>query len=66
MIDYARLWAQLEKQGISQYRLGRLGISHSTLTSLKHNKAVSTDTIDKLCSILHCNVEDIMEYKESK
>ena len=47
---------------VSQYFLKANGISNSTLTRLKRDEAVSTETINKLCTILECNVEDIMEF----
>ena len=58
-----RLWNTMAKQGISQYRLGTLGIGHATLSRLKNNQPVNTETIDKLCAILDCKIEDIAEYK---
>ena len=64
MIVYDRFWTLIKKAGISQYRLRAEGISNSTLTRLKRNETVSTETIDKLCHILQCNVEDIMEFNE--
>ena len=62
MITYKRLWEKLNKTGVSQYRLRMEGLSNSTITRLKHDETVSTETINKLCKILACNVEDIMEY----
>lgn len=41
-------------------------MSHSTLHRLKHNKAVSTNTINDICCILNCNVQDIMRYVRSE
>jgi len=64
MIVYDKLWALLKEKNISQYRLNNAGISHSTLTRLKRNQVVNTETIDKLCTMLSCRVEDIMEYVE--
>ena len=64
MITYKRLWERLNKTGVSQYRLRMEGLSNSTITRLKHDETVSTETINKLCKILACNVEDIMEYVE--
>lgn len=64
MISYKRLWDKLNKESISQYHLKAEGISNSTLTRLKKNEYVSTETIDKLCRILQCSVEEIMEYQE--
>lgn len=64
MISYRRLWERIKLENVSQYRLQKEGISNSTLTRLKRNENVSTDTINKLCHILHCNVEEIMEFIE--
>ena len=50
---------------ISQYYLKANGISNSTLTRLKRDEAVSTETINKLCTILECKVEDIMEFLDT-
>ena len=62
MIRYDRLWECMKKTGTTQYRLVKSGISNSTITRLKRNETVNTDTIGKLCGILNCKVEDIMEY----
>lgn len=62
MITYKKLWELMAAKRISQYFLKVNGISNSTLTRLKRDEAVSTETINKLCSLLECNVEDIMEY----
>ena len=64
MIIYDKFWELLSEKKVSQYRLVNSGISHSTLTRLKRNQSVNTETIDKLCAILHCKVEEIMEYVE--
>ncbi len=62
MIVYEKLWKTMSQKGVTQYRLVNSGISHSTLARLKNNQPVNTDTINKLCSILDCNIEDILEY----
>ena len=66
MITYEKLWKMMQEKSISQYRLHAEGISNSTLTRLRRNESVNTETIDKLCRILECDVGDIMEYRESK
>ena len=62
MIVYNRLWDTMALKGVTQYKLITNGISHSTLSRLKKNQTVNTDTLDKLCIILKCNIEDIVEY----
>lgn len=64
MIVYNRLWNTMALKGVTQYKLITNGISHSTLSRLKKNQTVNTDTLDKLCIILKCNVEDIVEHIE--
>ena len=64
MISYQRLWKKLEEEGVSQYRLIKEGISNSTLMRLKRNENVNTDTLNKLCHILHCAIDEIIEYIE--
>lgn len=64
MIIYDRLWNTMALKSVTQYRLITNGISHSTLSRLKKNQPVNTDTLDKLCGILECNIEDILEYKK--
>ena len=63
MIKYDRLWETMKEKGVSQYSLNtHHNVNRSQINRLKHNKNVQTNTIDKLCNILHCNVEDIMEH----
>ncbi|MGJ0893380.1 helix-turn-helix domain-containing protein [Thomasclavelia ramosa] len=50
------------KRGITQYDLyTTYNVNRSRINRLKHNKNVEINTIDKLCNILHCRVEDIMD-----
>lgn len=63
MIKYDRLWKTMKDRGISQYDLyTHYNVNRSQLDRLRKNKNIETNTIDKLCNILHCNVEDIMEH----
>ena len=63
MISFERLWITLRKAGISQYALiHKYHVSPGQITRLKRNEFVSTHTIELFCKILHCRVEDIMEY----
>lgn len=41
-------------------------LSHSTLHRLKHNKDVSTRTLNDLCRILHCDICDVVRYIPSE
>ena len=63
MVIYDRLWETMRSKGITQYDLyTNYGINRSLLDRLRHNKNIEVATIDRLCGILQCRVEDIMEY----
>ena len=63
MIKYDRLWLTLTARGISQYKLIKdYGIDKAQLHRLRKNMVVKTIILDKLCQILDCSIEDIMEY----
>ncbi len=63
MITYDRLWQTMKQQGVSQYDLyTHYNVNRSQLNRLRHNENVEVNTIDKLCNILQCRVEDIMEH----
>ncbi len=66
MIKYDRLWEYLKKSGVTQYRLIVSGISTSTISRLKHNQPVTTETLDKLCTILDCGLDEIVEFVKVK
>ena len=63
MISYSPLWNTLKKKEITQYQLiNKYKVSAGQLSRLRANKNVSTHTIDFLCEILECKVEEIMVY----
>ena len=65
MIVFDRFFKTLKAKNISQYRLIKeYGISNGQLDRLRKNENVSTYTLDQLCKILGCKLEDIAEYKE--
>ncbi|MCI5503158.1 MAG: helix-turn-helix transcriptional regulator [Anaerobutyricum sp.] len=63
MITYDKLWKTMKKKGISQYDLyTKYNMNRSQLDRLRHNKNVTVITLDRLCNILDCPVEDIIEH----
>ena len=63
MITYKHLYETLQLKGISTYKLiNEYKISASLINRLKHNKPITTVTINDLCKILDCKVENIVEY----
>ena len=65
MIVFDKLWQTMKEKGISQYKLMKeYRISSGQLDRLRKNDNVSTYTLNQLCRILECRLEDIAEYKE--
>lgn len=52
----------MEERGISQYRLLKSGLDNKTLDSLKKGKNITVLTMEKLCRILNCTPNDIVEF----
>lgn len=68
MIRYDPLWETMKRKNISQYKLiHEYGVDNAQLQRLRENAVVKTSTLDNLCRILDCAVEDIICYiPESK
>lgn len=63
MISYEPFYKTIKEKNISTYKLiNTYGISRSLLDRLKHNKPISTVTLNDLCTILNCRVEDVLVF----
>ena len=52
----------MRRKNVSQYQLLQAGIDNKTLDSLKKNKNITLLTVEKLCKILNCSPNDIVEF----
>ncbi len=67
MIIFDSLWDELEKKGMSTYTLReKCGIDSKTIRRLKANENIETKTLNKLCKVLDCKLEDIAQYVEDE
>lgn len=63
MISYRPFYETLYKKNITEYNLiFKQGFSANTLHRIKKGEAISTKTLDALCYVLDCKVEDIIEF----
>lgn len=63
MISFERLWKTMKERKISQYKLIKdYSISTGQLDRLRKNGNVNTYTLNQLCKILNCTLDDIAEY----
>lgn len=64
MISYEPLFQTMQAKGITSYRLGKLGFPLSNYYAMKRGENISTHTLDQLCKLLGCRVEDVLEYRD--
>ncbi|RHR08101.1 XRE family transcriptional regulator [Pseudoflavonifractor sp. AF19-9AC] len=63
MISYGPFYRTLLEKKITEYNLiFKQGVDAHTIHRMKHGKAITTTTLNTLCEILDCRVEDILEY----
>ena len=66
MITYDPFWTTLKSKNISQYKLIKdFHVSSGQLSRMRKNQYISTHTVDVLCNILDCQIEDIMIFSKT-
>lgn len=64
MISFEPLWNTMKEKRITTYQLIEdYNVSKGTLDNLKHNRNVTLQTLEDLCHILKCPIQDIVEIK---
>lgn len=67
MICYGPLWKTMSEKEATTYTLREIHkMSHSTVQRLQKDMPVSTYTLNRLCKILNCRLEDVAEYIPDK
>ena len=65
MISYNPLRKSMKKRGVTTYTLiYKNGFSAYTITNLKRNKSITMNTLEKLCTVLKCTPNDVIEFTE--
>jgi DNA-binding Xre family transcriptional regulator len=63
MISYEPLWRTTKEKGVTKYMLiYKMGFSAYTITNLKRNKSITMNTLEKLCKVLECTPNEIIEF----
>lgn len=63
MISYSPFWETLKNSSETTYTLiNRHHISSATIDKLRKNKPMNTTTLNDLCRILNCNIQNIATY----
>ena len=64
MINYNPFWKTLKKKKISTYSLiNDYGFSKGLIDNIKHNRSLTTYTINNILDKLNIKLSDFMEYK---
>ena len=67
MISYQPLWSTMKERGITKYQLIYYwGISSNTLRRMGHGEPISSSTLNELCLILNCRVQDILQFSATE
>lgn len=67
MVSYRPLWEIMESKNITTYTLiNKWGINPRTINNLKHNKGITVDTLERLCKILNCTPNDVLEFVDNE
>ena len=63
MISYKPFYETLLKKNVTEYQLiFKYGFSSHILHRMKHGETITLKTLDTLCSILECDVSDVIRY----
>ena len=63
VISYGPLWKTMAEKKATTYTLREIySNSHSTAQRLQKNLPDSTYTLDRLCKILDCRLDEVAEY----
>lgn len=61
-VCYKKLWKLLIDKNMNKTELrNATGITTTALAKLGRNENVNTEVLVKICKVLDCNIEDIME-----
>jgi Predicted transcriptional regulator len=62
-VSYKRLWKLLIDKNMKKRDLKEAAkLSPSLMSSLNQDKSVTVNTLSRICEVLDCRIEDIMEF----
>lgn len=65
MMSFEPLWNTMKQKNVTTYKLIKdYNMSRGMLDKLKHNRNETLETVERLCEILDCRVEDVIVYRK--
>lgn len=66
-VRYNKLWKLLIDKKMNRTDLkNTAGVSFNVLAKMRRNEFVSLESLCKICTVLACNIEDVMEFTENE
>jgi len=63
-VKYDKLFKILKEKGMKDIELQRAaGFSGNIMTRIRRNEYVSLESIEKICKVLKCKVDDIVTFR---
>ena len=62
LIDFTPLWGTMRRKQVTQYQLLKNGLDNKTLDTLKKNRNITLSTLEKLCQMLDCTPNDVVQF----
>lgn len=63
MVSYEPLWRTMKSKDVTTYMLiNQFNINPRTINNLKHNRGITVYTLERLCEILTCTPNDVIEF----
>jgi len=66
VLDYSPMWETMRRKEVSQYSLLKAGIDNKTLDSIKKGNNITLLTLEKICTILECTPNDVVQFISNK
>ena len=64
-ISYNKMWKLLIDKNMKRKDLKeKAEVSQNVMARLSKNQAVTMETMEKICSVLQCDIGDVMEFKD--
>ena len=65
-VKYEKLFQRLKEDSITGVELAKnAGFSDNIMTRIRRNEYISLESVEKICKVLNCKIDDIIEF-ESK
>ena len=66
-ISYDKLWKLMIDKKINKTQLSeKAGITTNAMAKLGRNESVQVEILAKICNVLNCEIEDIVEIEKNK